>query len=265
MTLYIAYPQHPKNAVQIVPNVTFDTDYPYTHSIDGERANYAQISSASNLSAEYDLGVGGEATASYLIIARADKLQAQGVTEATLSGATAIGGSYSTVTTDASFASATLYGPRSDDYLATFTESSSYRAWKIAFTASSSAKTFSKIYFGNALTFAKEPRAINFSPDFDAEGALISASGAVDRVRMEEPRWRFNLTWTVTDDELTSFMTKISSKADRSRFFLYTTSNHHTLNDLRCVHVRLISHATDNASNDRDYNRLSTEWIEELG
>lgn len=267
MALYIAYPDIPYRSIQTASNVTWDTFYDYRNSISTERYQIAKKSAVTGFNIEYDLGSGETSSVDYFILARADLLQAVGVTSLIIaSAADGIGGSYSNQHTVSSFNTATLYGPGSRDLLVTGLSLSAARTWKWTVSgASSSTHAFSKAYFGNAFDMGMQP-SFDFVREAEFTSEYVTGAGSTRISRHSEPRYIFNFTWTgVSDDKVTEFVSKIASRAHLNRYFLFTTSVHQVLNSERVVHVKLTEWETDNSAAIPDFNTVTATFEEVLG
>lgn len=267
MTLYIAYPDIPWRAQRAyVTAGAADSSYPARNTIYGERYQMHKITPDGSFNAimHYDLGASVTATASYLIIARADRLR----TGDTLAD-TALGGSANeSVWTDFShndIEAATLYGPRSEDYISTFSASSAYRYFRFYTNGTNTtARNVSKVYFGTAFQMGEEPE---FEWDLiPLESEYYAESGERDLVRHDQPVYRFTFRWrSVTDAKVKEFYDSIVRYSHRHRYFLYTTDQHQVLNNLRVLHVRLIEASTENPDKKVDWNDLTATFEEIIG
>lgn len=149
--------------------------------------------------------------------------------------------------------SSTLYGPNSNDFITTFTETSASRHWWIDYdpNESSSNMEHSKSYLGVAFDFGTDPDfEISRAPR--AESEFVTDSGARKLTRIDDPAYRWDFTWSgITDAKVQEWLTKIVYKKEQETFFLYTTANHQILDDKRIVHVRLT---------EASYRKIETDW-----
>lgn len=257
----------PFNSINISPAATSDSDLSIYNWIGGRRYSYGQFAAAAaSNSVRFDLSSSVTKSSNHLIIARADILKTSGTTAVTLSRGTD-GVAFTTEYTDASFASATLYGPRSDDYLAEFTASSAYEWWKIAFTAASSKFCCSKISFGTAFDIGKNVDDYKVDRVPAKEALWYSDAGSEFQTRVEEEVYRFYFRWKgVTASNSGTFFNTIGRWGYRQPFFLYTPSagNQHVLLDnQRVMHVRLLE--ARKTSDKNNYHEIEASFEECLG
>lgn len=245
---YLSYPAIPFDAKVRAQSVTFSEDRPIGNTIYGERYQYASATAGVSgaISMEWDLGVGFTSTVDHIIAANAAKLKAQGVTSISLDSASdGIGGTYSNVWTDASFNSATLYGPDAQDYIATGLSLTAKRTWKVKLSGgAASTREINKIYFGTAWNPGKDPD-YSYKLIQPEGGKVTTEDGGVKCLRLGDGRYQVGMSWEgVTDAQAQIFFDRVASKWQIHKFFLYTVDNHRTLNNLRLLHVRLLSAPT---------------------
>lgn len=267
--LKIAYADIPYNAVTITPTIADDPLQPVYNLIAGERIwRYATVSTGTSLSIVFDLGFDyaeKQNTADYLIIARADLLINTGVTAVALARS-ADGSSYTNEVNDASFASATLYGPRTDDYIATFTATSAYRYWKVTFTSGGAINFWhSKLYFGRFLTFDNAPE-YTIRREASPQSEWYAASGAMFQARTQEPRYEFDFTWKgLADSTALDFNDKVVRFKDKCPVFLYTSAVTKILDVQTVVHAKLTRHEISRNSKITNYNQINATFTELIG
>lgn len=264
MTLYIGYPDIPNAAISRSTANTWATDYDYGNLIYGERYLYAKPSAAADLDVTFDLGIGYSSAVTYIILARADKLQSAGVTSVLLKSGDGVT-SPSTALTISSFNSATLYGPRSHDYIQTGLSLTAARVWELVTSGGSGLRILSKAYFGTAFNMGVDPI---FAPSYNLpdQAEFATESGARNFYRMADPKWTFSYTWEgVSDTKVGDFFSTIVKNKDRQRFFLFTDSNHHVLANLRVLHVRLLEAETTNPDQKINQNTVTATFEEILG
>lgn len=272
MTLYLANPDIPWRATARAQSVTYDVLNNIGNVVHGERylVSTATPASGGAITTEWDLGSSTTSTIDYLIIARAKDLREQGTSSITLdSSTTGLGGAYTNRYTDAAFQTATLYGPNSNDYLATGLALSAFRCWRFGILGGPAdaltPRTICKLYFGNAFDFGIAPASFNFKRDVLESSNFETSSGASDLQRMRDPIYTFNYTFEgMTDAKIASFYDTILRYSHRHRYFLYTaTANHEVLNNLRVLHCKLISHSHDQIK--QNWNLLSLTFEQVLG
>lgn len=265
--LLLSYSDIPGAALSWISSGAFDEDFMIGNLHHGPRFLRGKEASenASSVTITYDLGSGVTKAADHLIIARADLLQAQGISAVYLkAGSTSTYGSATEIYADASFASATLYGPQSNDYLATFAESSVYRYWFIEYVKSGSCDIeHSKTYFGKAFDFGIDADFTMSRPPRN-ESDFVADSGSRKITRIDEPAYAFDFTWTsIPDATLKEWLENFVDKSRMERFFLFTTANHQILDSKRIIHVRLNDASATKIK--ADYNEITASFEEVFG
>ena len=271
MTLYLAYPDIPWRAVARAQSVTYTTLNNIGNTIFGERylTSSATPGTAGAINIDWDLGSGVTSTIDYLIIARAKDLRDQGTTTITLDSSTTLAGAYTNRYTDSAFASATLYGPQSNDYLATGLALSAFRAWRFGINGgpdtSAQPRTICKAYFGNAFDFGIAPASWSFKRGPLSDPNFSTSSGASDLRRIDDLAYTFTYEFRgMTDAKIATFYDTILRYSHRHRYFLYTTNSvHEVLNNLRVLHCRLVSHQHDQVK--QNWNTLSLTFEQVTG
>ena len=263
--LSIAYPDIGANAITIEPSGTIAEGFDKFNWFKGTR-RYLRgrlATAAASPSIIIDLGTGYASvqnTCNHLIVARADLLKASGVTEILLDHSD--NGTSWTNDVDA-FMTDTMWGPSSADSISYGTATTAHRYWKIYFAISgTSAIECSAFQFGLSQTFRN-------SPSYTIERKPVDASwqapaGDTHFVRTQSPRYKISLTWEGEYDATTkAFLNNIARWKDERRFFLYTTAQHQILDDKRVSHAKLESCEIETPM--ENWNRITTEWTEELG
>lgn len=273
--IYISYPHIQSNALVRTSSQTFDSTYALGNLVNGER--YLRGKLASAVAADplitYDLGTvaaaATTATANHLIIARADLLKAQNIGTVTIKAHTSDNyGAATSVYNDAAFASATLYGPNATDYIATFATAAAKQFWYIAFTRSAGSANIehSKHYIGQCLDLGVGPSSLSFEKIPGETPGEKTTSGALDMMRLDEPKIRLELEWVGVSDALTNtFEQKILRTKDINRFFLYTTTQHHLLMGRRVMHCECLDGSTSNPDGIPNWNTISATFQEIIG
>lgn len=266
MTLYLAYPDIPWRAVARAQSVTYTKLNDIGNTAHGERylTSTATAGTAGAINLDWDLGSGVTSTIDYLIIARARDLKDQGTTTITLDSSTTLAGAYTNRYSDATLATATLYGPQSNDYLATGLALGAYRSWRFGITGgSANSRTLCKAYFGNAFDFGIAPASFSFTRGPLDDPKFETTSGASDLRRIDELIYTFSYTFEgMTDAKIASFYDTILRYSHRHRYFLYTTTSvHEVLNNLRVLHCRLVSHQHDQVKQNWNTLALTFEQI----
>jgi len=267
-SLVISYPDIPFQSSYVAPSATYAEDTPSYNMIAGSRASIAELSTAAaSANVIFSLGTtyatkGGKVD--HVIIARADKLQT-GTSSWTLARGTD-GSTFTTETNDASFSSATLYGPNSDDYVKDITLSSAFEWWKFTWTSGSTSKfPTAKLYFGQWFDFGIEPDWYSMQRIPAKEATWYAGSGAYYSARLDVPIYRFTFRWEhVSDTLVNSFQTKLARNAYRCDFFLYTRVQHEVLGNQRLVNVRMTDWSIEN-NEKSDWNTIEATFEEVLG
>lgn len=262
----IGFPDVNGRAQAITPSDAYDSDYPQYNLLSKERYQVAKLASAVAVGThyvEYDLGSGVTSSCDFLYIARADLLKAALVTQVRLYGSN---GAYSAVYTDAGFASATLYGPRSQDYIATFATTTAYRKWKCDYTYSgSTVLPRSKEWYGTMFDMGKSPIQVEVEDVGNSGGLFTASSGAEYFTRTEEPAYRFHATWHgVTDAKIIYFFDNILKYQSTRPVFLYTSGYHNLLDEKRLVMCRIVGEPRSRKVKN-DWNEIEVSFEEILG
>lgn len=145
--------------------------------------------------------------------------------------------------------SATLYGPRAEDYVSSFSASTAYRYWWAQYGASGSGSKYphSKLHFGSWFDFGREP----IYPMLQKREAYSSGS--------REARYIFECEWQgITDSVMEDFIDKIVKYKDVSPVILYDASDY-CLNDMRQMHAWLTSAEFDKTSHNSNTIRCVFE------
>lgn len=259
--LKIGYLDIPFRAISVTSNITHPDLFPYDNWIGGPK--YTRSKAASNntdTQLTCDMGLNNTATANFLYIANAKKLKSDSVTVALRRSSD--GSSYSNEQS-ISMSGQTLYGPRSDDFITTFSTSSAYRYWQIRLTAGASTDfQCSKFFFGTYLDFS-----LDCDYEYTREVRNIDTeradSGAEYIANTDHPTYEFKLRWKgLTDAEITSFVTYIARYRNKSPIPLFTTSVHSILDNQRIIYAKLTSYEHQKVDKIPDYNRLTATFEE---
>lgn len=246
---------------------TYDDFTQLWNTVGSERYAFAQLTAAAaNVAISYDLGADTKA-ASFIYLARADSLKASGCNDLLLEGDDNSGFASPESYHDASFASATLYGPRSHDYIATFAATAAYRYWRVTLaTASTSKFPVSKIYFGTMYDCLKAPDSFEYDRVNVAESSWYASAGTKYSVRSDETIYRFKFGWKgVTDEKIEEFQNSIGRYAHRNLVILYAQSNSQMLDGNTVVMCRITDARARKTGDIADYNELEIEFEEALG
>ena len=234
----------PFHSVTITPSVATNEHKTEWNLVAGERYQQFELASAAASSENLVFDLGSDYASKYntveaIIIARADKLQGLTTTRVRIDSSSD-DVSYTSRLDSTSFDSATLYGPREDDFINTTTETAAFRYWKVTYFGAS-VFTHSKLYFGKFFTFDQSP---DFVPRLieAGESRWYSSSGAAHFIRPDEPVYQFDFVFTrLTDATIAAFINRIGRWKHIAPVFLYTTGQHQILANQRLVHAHLRS------------------------
>lgn len=166
------------------------------------------------------------------------------------------------------FNSATLTGPRSEDYFTTLTPTSAYRNWWVTIIqdASSANQTFrfSKLYLGSLLDLGKSPHAFSFNKTAKGTSRHIADSGATHLIRNYPVRYSNEFTFRgITDAAAKEFQDEVADFAKNDLFILYTQGQHHMLDQHRVMPVECKSARARKIYT--DYNEINVSFDEVVG
>lgn len=267
--LYYAYPDILQRATAISADKTFSQNNPLYNIISGERYQIGKLATslAGTVRISIDLG-NTTRTANYFIIARADLIKAsnmgiltvRGNSANTITGATTL---YANIT----FATAPLYGPRSDDFITTFATSSAFRYFFIDYRTilGSGYVEHSKSYLGTAFDFGIDPDDIKISKIEPKISKEYATSGAQHFAKNEQTKYRIEIFYQgITDAKVRSFFTDVVNQSYRRKgIFLYTTSDHTVLDNQRIIHCELLDANSEGIR--ADWNNVSLVFEELIG
>lgn len=152
--------------------------------------------------------------------------------------------------TDAGFTGETLYGPRGEDWISSFSTTTAYRYWYGVYapnTSSGSKFPHSKLHFGSWFDFGREP----LYPMLQKREAYSSGS--------REARYIFECEWQgITDAIAEDFIDKIVKYKDVSPVVLYDAGDY-CLNDMRSMHAWLTRVELDKAHHNSNTIRCTFE------
>lgn len=264
-SLLIGYPDIPARAIRIYGDLPYATDTNVFNLIRSERHHVAQqiAASTTNQRIRFILPDGQSAAANFVILAHANWIKAN-VGTFRVQAATSDGGSWGDIFSDGSFSSATLLGPRSHDYLGTFTTSAAYRAWALRFESLTSTKLpLSKAYLGQWLDLQSEPTSFEVTVIGGLAAAYESGNGRRHFAVVATPRHKVTLGWTgLSDAAATDFMEKIALRRHIDRFYLYTADRHEVLGGLRLLHCRCTAASRTFEDGSPNWNRIDATFEE---
>jgi hypothetical protein len=160
---------------------------------------------------------------------------------------------------------ASVAGPRSNDFIKTFTQVGPYRYYRAQWARVSGTSIYqhSKCYIGKFFNFAYDCD-YKFSKVPLKKSAWYSSAGAQYFARNDEPLYKFDFTWQHVSDALVkSFEDSIVKYARDCPVFLYTSAQHQILDNKGLVHAHLTKYKAQKVHN--DYNTITASFEEELG
>lgn len=228
--LLIANAGIPLDSIATTSSVTANGTQPFTNLFGGNKTDIFRKATSSSGDARITVNVTGS-TANFIYLARANLLQQSYVNTITLKAHSSDAyASATTITTLSSFASATLMGPNSDDYLATFTTSSSYAWWFVNYNATSAGYFYhAKLFFGNY-----------FDPGIDPTGTV-----ELTRSRPHGARYRslykVKLRWEgLTYAKAVTMYNTYYRNRRHNPVILFTTTYHPLLNSHTVLFGRIL-------------------------
>ncbi len=268
-SLVISIPDIPFNAAAYTLSSAHDPDHPVYNLITGPKYGIFQLQTGTtSANVVFDLAstyTSKRNQVDHVIVGRADTLRNAGCTTINLASSPD-NSVWTTRFNDAALSSATLYGPKTYDYVSDFTQTSAFRYWRFKWDAGASCGfPCSKLYFGSWFDMGIEP---NFKIDRAPvrEGKQQTTSGMQNAKRLDEPAFRFDLTWEfVTDAIAQSFLRLIARYAHRHKFWLYTRTRHEVLDYNRLVYCECRDPKVEHMTRKNDLNRITATFVEVLG
>jgi hypothetical protein len=224
--LLIGYSSTALDATLTLVSGSADSSYPLANIALGDRGKIFRLSAAANeVEIKMDLGASATATTSYLFVARANLLKAQGATKLTLRSSADDVTYTDIIGTNSGLQTRTFTGPASEDLVFTATlndqiasslPSTARRYWRLKFGDSvvSKAWNFSKVFCGEWFDMGRDPVApLTMKRERDSDSAR---------------RARYELTLEyqgVTDAKVEEFMTRVWQRKDVAPVVLYDSGN----------------------------------------
>lgn len=223
-SLLISNGDVPYNSLWVSPSVAADLDLNEYNLIGGPRYAFFKFgTAATSNSVRFDLGTGTTKACNHLIISYANLLIGAGCTTLTLAGGSDGSTFGTTAYTNSSFASATLYGPHSNDLLVEFNATIALEWWKLSYSGSSSVSPQSTVSFGSAFDFGIDLDQYKIDRIPPQEAYFIANSGAQYQSRTSEEVYKFTFTWTkLTSSTVQTFMNTIGRFMHKQPVFFYT-------------------------------------------
>lgn len=268
--LYL-YPDIPFSARQITPSSATSLDLNEFNLISGPRTRYFQFAAtATTRSIVFDLGgnyASGQATVNYLSLARADLLQAAGVTQIQLDSSPD-NSAWTNRINVTSFGSQTLYGPNVDDFVTTIATTAAFRYWRITYTAGSAINfKHSKDYFGTSFDFGVDPADCEISRPVEKTSPFVSDSGSRYGERVEAEKYTFTMYYEgLSDLIIKNWENSVMRPNYRENgIFLYTSGQHQILDNQRLVHCELLAYEVQKSRRSQNWNDLRLDFQELQG
>jgi hypothetical protein len=170
--------------------------------------------------------------------------------------------------TTVALASNLLTGPRNQDFIVTFSPTSSVRYWRVYFVSSVISKLrFSKLYFGNLFDMGVAPDAFTYQISEESNSEFIADSGAVHPEQFREPERSIIITWEgVTDAKCDYLMgSGIVNRSNCKGLFLYSPTQPQILNNDGLLHVELLSITKEDKHGFPDWNTITMSFKEMIG
>lgn len=273
-TFFIAYSDIPKASVRHINAQNFastdneNASFPMANCIDGERHSIFKTDQAGgNQYCTYDLGPTNKKAASFMAIARADQIVPTTGNLTVRLRYSADLSSYSNATETTNFELLTLVGPDAQDYIKTFTATSTYRYWQMQLVYSAGALhgNFSKLFFGTLLDLGQDPEDYEPSKVY-SDNTFIADDGTAHLYRTYPPLIQVRLRWEgITEAAVESFNSYIAERRRSSTFFLYASSYTDVLQGNSLLHCKCTSAETSNDEGKVDSNTIEATFVEVKG
>lgn len=223
----------PLGSTQNQVSAAADTGYGLTNLWGGARSDHFRLATAASGDTRISFDLGSTSsnwkTANVVFLSKAILLKNNFIGTITIKGHTA--DSYAgatTVATLSSFTSATMTGAYAEDYLTTFTLSSSYRYWWVNYNATSASQVqHGKLFLGTGYDPGRDPDTVS-----------------VERIAgthyQRKPYYRYQLSWSkLPYATAVIMMNRFAKVKETNGIVLYTTSAHQLLNTNYSVHGRV--------------------------
>ena len=226
------------------------TGFPVANLFGGNKTDIFKNTGVSG-SSSIRIDLAAAKTFDFLYIGKADLLKKDVVTTVEVFRNTSnTFGTATSVLTASSFGSATLYGPRSEDYIATVSETSAFQYWWVNYTSSATSYLpHAKLFFGKAFDMGRDP----------GEGATLKRVNP--GVAQRDPYYQVELSWTgISYANTVLFYNTFVRPRRYNPVILFTKTYHGILNDHRVLFGRI----TDATMPPRvtDFNDISITFEE---
>jgi hypothetical protein len=264
MSILIAYPDIPVNAVRVVTSHAYSDFQPYWNLFKGKRYHHGKLAAttAANRELAFTLQDGLPQSASYCILSRADLLIAQGATSHNLQRSTD-GLSWTTVDTMPIIPN-NLIGVRSQDLIDTFTQTSTFQYWRSQIVGANAVTRYSKLYFGNMFDIGTHPDSFSYNQERAQSADFEADSGAKHQIQTGLPKYNFRITWEGITDAKCAEMARIL-KSNYDSLFLYAPTQPQILAGFSLVHVRCLSFQKEDTEGWPNWNRITCSFEELIG
>lgn len=270
-SLLIAYPDIPYRALTattfasndgVIASSAHDANkYALENTIAGPRHTWHALNTAAKqFSVLYDMGAGVSASANYFIVTRADILPADTVEL----GYATTAGAYTLAVEEYPWWWGERLGTRATDYVTTFA-SVSGRYWLTNFVKDSTTVfPRQKVYIGTWLDLGRDPSDVDASRAVTRGDTYRSDTGNAISARMGEPVYTASITWDgLTDAAVLSFKQKLCLYPIQRTCFLYTSSNHVVLDNIKLLHCELVEASFTKVYS--NYNSITARFVEVVG
>lgn len=246
--LYFGFPDIPYYSILIESSRDYDPLFTHENLISGQIHQGARIAEAvsdATVALTYDLGEDGDRACEYLYIADAAAAIAKFTTEVLLESSSD-GTSWTSRYADASFAGASLVGPNSKDYLATFEATSAFRYWRVTFTNNTGANEYGEfpmraLFFGMFLDVGCAPSSWAFNVNNEKQELYKSGSGALFLENSTNTKAMLTLQYDdLADEEVDSVIDALVRRKLEHNFLLYTSDYHDIINNSGAILMKLV-------------------------
>lgn len=232
--LVLCYPHIPYSGSFLGSTSTGAGGSPRENSIMGERGKHFALASAGTaIQVDIDLGPTTVVQPDYALVARADLITKRDTGTVTFNLTGSASSSFtSPETVSQVITTASLMGPRGEDFLLPTSFSGGYRYWRCQVqTTASFAWEISKFYFGNFFDLGRDVAY----PETIQRVATYKGS--------RDPRYTFTFNWEgITDGTIFGLQSTILKYRDVMPVFLYTRNYDYLLDGQKVVHAKIVDH-----------------------
>jgi hypothetical protein len=229
--LFLARAEIPLAAVSVASSVAEDATYVINNMFGGNKTDFFRKGVASGGYHTFSVSLASAKTANFLYIGKFKLLKDEGGSTYELYGNSSLSFSGATnVYANGSIGGTTLYGPRSEDLIVTFTESAAYQYWLTSYIAATDySAPHAKLFFGKAFDTGRDPD----------EGVTLTRINP--GVAQKDPYYRVELNWSgISYANTVLFYTTFVKPRRHQPIILFTTTYHGLLNDHRVLFGRIV-------------------------